>query len=70
MPGIAKAAGVSAVVSKWDKDTLAKYPSAELVDVTMPLVNAFHPTDRQLKSAIDIQKQAPIPLQDVEKMEN
>ncbi|HEY1221515.1 MAG: hypothetical protein ABSE42_03100 [Bryobacteraceae bacterium] len=70
MPEIAKTAGVGPIVSKWDKDALAKYQSAELVDVTMPLVNAFHPTERQLKFAIDIQKQAPISLEDAEKMEN
>jgi len=70
LPEIAKAAGVSAIVSKWDKDALAKYQSAELVDITMPLVNAFHPTERQLKFAIDIQKQAPISLEEAEKMDN
>jgi len=70
IPEIAKAAGVSAVVSKWDKEALARYQSAELVDVTMPLVNAFHPIERQLKFAIDIQKQAPISLEEAEKMEN
>ena len=70
IPGIAKAAGVGPIVSKWDKDALAKYKSAELVDVTMPLVNAFHPIERQLKFAIDIQKQAPISLEEAEKMEN
>lgn len=68
IPEIAKAAGVGPIVSKWDKDALAKYKSAELVDVTMPLVNAFHPTERQLKFAIDIQKQAPISLEEAEKM--
>ena len=62
IPEIAKAAGVGPVVSRWDKDALAKYSSAELVDVTMPLVDALHPTERQRKFAIDIQKQAPIPL--------
>jgi hypothetical protein len=36
----------------------------------MPLVNAFHPTERQLKFAIDIQKQAPISLEEAEKMDN
>jgi hypothetical protein len=70
IPEIAKTAGVGPIVSKWDKDALAKYKSPELVDVTMPLVNAFHPTERQLKFAIDIQTQAPISLEDAEKMEN
>ena len=68
MPDIAKAAGVGPIVSKWDQDALAKYKSAELVDVTMPLVRAFHPTERQLGLAIDIQKQAPISLEEAEKM--
>ncbi len=70
MPEIAKTAGVGPIVSKWDKDALAKYKSAELVDITMPLVNAFHPTERQLKFAIDIQTQTPISLEEAEKMEN
>jgi hypothetical protein len=70
IPEIARTAGVSAVVSKWDKDALAKYKAAELIDITMPLVNAFHPTDRQLKFAIDIQKQTPISLEEAGKMEN
>ena len=68
IPAIAKAAGAGPIVSKWDRDALAKYKSAELVDVTMPLVNAFHPNERQLKFAIDIQKLAPIPLDEAEKM--
>jgi hypothetical protein len=68
MPGIAKAAGVGPIISKWDKDALAKYKSAELVDVTMPLVNAFHPNERQLKFAIDIRKQPPISLEEAEKL--
>jgi len=67
LPEIAKAAGVGPIVSKWDMDALARYKSAELVDVTMPLVNAFPPNERQLKFAIDIQQQAPIPLADAGK---
>jgi hypothetical protein len=59
-PEIAKAAGVGPIISKWDKVALAKYESAEKVDITMALVNAFHPTDRQLKFAIDIQKRPPV----------
>ena len=68
LPEIAKAAGVGPIVSKWDMDALARYKSAELVDVTMPLVNAFHPNERQLKFAIDIQKQPPISLEEAGKM--
>jgi hypothetical protein len=70
MPEIAKAAGVGVIVSKWDKETLAKYKSLELVDVTMALVNAFHPTEQQLKAAIDIQKQPPISLEEAENIKD
>ena len=66
MPEIAKSAGVGPIVSKWDKATLAKYMSAEQVDITMALINAFHPTEGQLKAAIDIQKKTPISLKEAE----
>ncbi|MBM4154224.1 MAG: hypothetical protein FJ221_04260 [Lentisphaerae bacterium] len=70
MPAIAKAAGVGPIVSKWDTAALSKYPSAELVDVTMELVKAFHPTEKQLKAATDIQKHKPIPLEKAEKTDD
>ena len=68
IPEIAKTAGVGSIVSKWDKDALAKYKSAEIVDVTMPLVEALHPNDRQLKIAKEIQKKSPIPIKEAEKI--
>ena len=70
MPEIAKAAGVYPIVSKWDKAALAKYPSAELVDVTMAMVNAFNPTERQRQSAVAIQKHDPIPLEQAGKIDD
>ncbi len=70
MPEIAKAADVGLIVSKWDKDTLARYKSAELVDVTMALVDAFQPNDRQRQSAIEIQKHEPIPLDKAGKLDD
>jgi hypothetical protein len=69
MPEIAKTAGVGPIVSKWDKEALAKYPSATLVDVTMEMVNAFHPISKQLKAAAEIQKKDPIPLEQANKMD-
>jgi hypothetical protein len=63
LPGIQERAGVSALVSKWDKPGLARYPDAEFVDVTMALVDAFNPNPRQRKSAVEIQKHDPIPLE-------
>ncbi|NQT94653.1 MAG: hypothetical protein HQ559_17995 [Lentisphaerae bacterium] len=70
MAGIAEDAGVEAIVSKWDKEALAKHQGAELVDVTMPLVDAFKPNDRQRKSAIGIQEHPPISLKEAEKIDD
>jgi hypothetical protein len=36
------------------------------VDITMTLVDAFHPTEGQLKAAIEIQKKTPISLKEAE----
>lgn len=66
MPEIALAAGVGPIVSKWDTRTLAKYKSAEQVEITMALVDAFHPTKEQRQKAIDIQKEKPSFLKDAE----
>jgi hypothetical protein len=62
LPDIQKAAGVTALISKWDEAELKKHAGAETVDVTMPLVDAFHPTERQRKSALEIQKHKPVSL--------
>jgi len=68
LPAIAETSGVTVLVSKWDKDTLAKHPSAEQVDVTMALVDAFNPGPRQRKGASEIQKHAPISLEQAENL--
>lgn len=70
LPEIRQKARVEAIVSKWDKETLAKYKDAELVDVTMALVDAFHPNEKQRKYAVEIQKHAPIPLDQAEKIKD
>jgi len=63
LPDIQKAARVTALISKWDQAELKKHPGAETVDVTVPLIDAFHPNERQRKHALDIQKQKPISLE-------
>jgi len=63
LPEIQKDAGVTMIISKWDKAGLQQHAGAETVDVTMKLVDAFQPTERQRKSAIEIQKHKPIPLE-------
>jgi len=65
---IMQQAGVTLLVSKWDAETLAKYPSAEQVDVTMRLVDALQPNERQRQTAISIQESEPIPLEEAEKI--
>jgi len=68
LPGIAKKAGVGPMISKWDKDALAKYPGAERLDVTMALVQALEPDERRLKVIPEVLKTQPLPLEEMEKM--
>jgi hypothetical protein len=59
LPAIQQAAGVTRLVSKWDRAELDKAAPAEQVDLTMALVDALHPTAKQRKYAQDIQAQPP-----------
>jgi hypothetical protein len=68
LPGIQQQAGVSALVSKWDKKSLARYPAAVQIDVTMALVDALQPGARQRQYAIDAQKHTPMPLEKARQM--
>lgn len=62
LPEIKKQADVELLVSKWDEKTLQEHKSAERVDVTMRLIEALKPNEKQKKSAIEIQKHDPVPL--------
>ena len=69
LPEIQKAAGVAALVSKWDDAALKKYPDAEKVDVTDPLVREFiTPTPQQQKVLSEMQRQKPLPLEQCEEL--
>ena len=70
LPEIQKVAAVSAIVSKWDEAALARHPGAERVDVTPLLIDALHPNERQRKSAIDIQRRQPIPLERAQRIKD
>lgn len=70
LPAIRQQAGVEMLVSKWDRDGLARYPGAERVDVTMALVEALQPNPRQRQSAIEVQKHDPIPLEDARNLKD
>jgi hypothetical protein len=67
---IQKQAGVSALVSKWDKQTLFTYKSAQQVDVTDLLVREFKLDPKQTKIIEDIKKQKPVPLDKIDKQHN
>ena len=70
LPKIKKQAGVDLIVSKWDTQALAKHESAEQVDITMLLVEAFKPNGKQKKSAIEIQNHDPVPLEKMEEQKH
>lgn len=62
-PNIRKKAGLPAeaeLISKWDKEALKRCKSAEQIDITAALVDAFNPNEKQLKAAMEIQQQKPI----------
>jgi hypothetical protein len=59
LPQIQKAAGVTALVSKWDHASLKKFSAAEQADVTDRLVEEFKPTEQQLKTISEIEKSKP-----------
>ena len=62
LPGIAKAAGVVAIVSSWELCHSA--PGVELVDVTPQLVALFAPDAQTTKILDSMKGQKPIPLLD------
>jgi hypothetical protein len=70
LDAIKQEVGVTLLVSKWDTETLAQYPSAEQIDVTMMLVDALQPNERQRQIAIDIQEHEPIPLEQAEQIKD
>ena len=70
LPEIQRSAGVSVLVSKWNDIELKKHSGANMVDVTMKLVDAFQPDEGQRKSAVEIQKHQPIPLEQASKIKD
>jgi hypothetical protein len=65
---IEKEAKVTALVSQWDEKKLAEYKEAEKVDVTVRLVDAFLPSERQRRLALEIMKTKPVPPKQMEEM--
>ena len=61
LPPIAKEAGVSLIVSKWQ--IAYKDPSVEYINVTPQLIKLFHPSDAVLKIIEDLHKKEPVPIE-------
>ena len=57
-PGLAKTAGVSLIVSKWDLNY--SNPDIEIIDVTPLIVALFNKDDTSIKAAEEFAKQAPM----------
>jgi hypothetical protein len=70
LPEIQKQASVSVLVSKWDKEKLGTFKSAQQVDVTDMLVAEFKLDPKQLNTVEAIKKQKPVPLDKIDKMQD
>lgn len=68
IPEIERQAGVTALVSKWDAAALKQFPRAETVDVTGQLVREFKPTEKQLKTISELEKNKPLPLEECDEL--
>ena len=49
------------ILSKWDKKSLKRYKSAELVDVTDSLIAKINPDEKTLKTIEQLKEKKPIP---------
>ena len=63
LPELAKTAGVSSIVSKWELNF--SDPSVETVDVTDQVVKLFIPKENIENMAGEIRKQNPIPMEEL-----
>lgn len=61
LPAIAAQAGVSLIVSKWEVQF--QTTAVETVDVTLPIVKLFNPSDRVLAWIAQMKTQDPIPFE-------
>ena len=63
LPGVAKQAGVQAIVSKWELNYQAT--ELEVVDVTDELVALFHVSDKGKEWVKSIRTQPPLPIEQI-----
>lgn len=57
---VGKQAGVTRLVSKWDKKALKQFKRAEQVDVTELLLAEFKLSDKQKKVVVEFRRQKPL----------
>ena len=62
LPQVAKDAGVSSIVSKWE--LTYNNPSVEIVDLTMPIAKLFNPKGDFENIAKEIELQNPVPIEE------
>jgi len=62
LPQVAKEAGVSSIVSKWELTYID--PSVEIVDLTMPIAKLFNPKGDYENMAKEISDQDPVPIEE------
>jgi hypothetical protein len=63
IPEIAKQADVDVIVSKWD--IVYQRSGVEFIDVTDLMVKQFNPDEETLKVLNELQKHAPVPLEEL-----
>jgi hypothetical protein len=62
-PGVAKKAGVQAIVSKWELNYQS--PEVEVVDVTDELAALFHVSDKGREWAQGVRSKPPVPIEEI-----
>ena len=70
LPAVMAAKGVEVLVSRWDKEQLARYPSVARVDVTGDLVDLFEPSEQQREHAMEVQKHKPVSPERIKRMKD
>ncbi len=63
LPGVAKKAGVQAIMSKWELNY--QNPGIEVVDVTDELTVLFHPSEKVQSILKDVKNHAPVPMEEI-----
>jgi len=66
IPGVAKEAGVDLIVSRWE--IAWRNPDLKVVDVTLPMVGLYNPSEKTLGIVAELASRAPVPRDTLLKM--